>query len=155
MTTVRVDFAWQPVGPLVLEGRRPVFPQLPETPGLYRFTFEWRGRARGVYIGETDGLRRRAQHYRTPGPTQPTNVRINGEIVAALEARVTVSVSVITRAAISVDGRPPRDLDLSRKTSRQIVENAAMAEVIAEHEADPAHGPVLMNRPGVGEAEWS
>jgi len=97
MTLVAVDCAWQPVGPMQLEAGRLVFPRLVEGPGLYRLTFDWPDRARGVYIGEADDLRRRAQHYRTPGATQQTNIRMNQALVA----------------------------------------------------------PVLMNRPGVGEAEWS
>ena len=30
-----------------------------------------------LYIGETDSLNRRFQQYRTPGPTQTTNIRLN------------------------------------------------------------------------------
>ncbi len=155
MTRVVVDFEWERMGAITLEGVRPVFPRLPEAPGLYRFTFEWPDRARGVYIGETDGLRRRAQHYRSPGPTQRTNVRMKQEIVTALSAGVNVTLAIVTNASMTIDGGPVRTLDLARKTSRQVVENAAMAEAIAQREADPARGPVLMNRPGVGEAEWS
>jgi hypothetical protein len=155
MTRVVVDFEWEPVGVVTLEGGRPVFPRLPEAPGLYRFSFEWPDRARGVYIGETDGLRRRAQHYRTPGPTQRTNVRMNQEIVTALGAGVKVTLAIVTTASTSIDGAAFQTLDLARKTSRQVVENAAMAAAIAQREGDPARGPELMNRPGVGEAEWS
>ncbi len=155
MTRVAVDFDWKAVGQITIEAGRPLFPRLPESAGLYRFTFAWPGRARGVYIGETDRLRRRAQHYRTPGPTQRTNVRLNQHIVDALGAGVSVSLAVITSAHLSIGVGPPRGLDLSRKTGRQIVENAAIAALIAEREADPQSGPVLMNRPGVGEAEWA
>lgn len=49
MTRVVVDFEWEAVGAITLEGIRPVFPRLPEAPGLYRFAFEWADRARGVY----------------------------------------------------------------------------------------------------------
>jgi hypothetical protein len=56
---------------------------------------------------------------------------------------------------ISLDGAPPRPLDLSRKTSRLILENAAIAAVIADRETDPVDDPILINRPGVGEVEWS
>ncbi len=33
-----------------------------------------------VYVGESDNLRRRISHYRNPGPTQRTNIRINDRI---------------------------------------------------------------------------
>jgi hypothetical protein len=155
MTRVTVTFDWQPVGVLRLEGGRPGFPPFADAPGLYRFTFEWPDRARGVYMGETDRLRRRAQHYRTPGAGQQTNVRMNKELVAALTAQIGVTFAIVTTASISIDGSPPVALDLTRKTGRLIVENAAMAAVIAEREEDPMRGPLLINRPGVGEAEWS
>jgi len=154
MTRVVVDFNWQSAGEISLDGR-PVFPALPVAPGLYRFTFEAPGAAPRVYIGETDELRRRAQDYRTPGATQRTNVRMNKELVDAIHGGSRVWCAVITAASISLDGASPRLLDLTRKTSRLIVENAAMAAVIAERESDPVHGPVLVNRPGVGETEWA
>lgn len=153
MTSVAVDFEWRTAGDIRLDGR-PVFPVLPSAPGLYRFSFETPNQAPRVYIGETDQLRRRAQHYRTPGATQRTNMRMHKELVDAIRGGARVTCAAITAAAISLDRGPSRPLDLSRKTSRLIVENAAMAAVIAERLADPVRGPVLMNRPGVGEAEW-
>jgi hypothetical protein len=80
---------------------------------------------------------------------------MNKELVEAIRGGSTVVCAVITAATVSLDGAPSRPLDLSRKTSRQVVDNAATAVVIAEREADPVHCPVLMNRPGVGEAEWA
>lgn len=138
MTRVAVDFEWQPVGEINLHGTRPAFPLLPEGPGLYRFTFEWPDqRAPEVYIGETDRLRRRAQHYRTPGSTQRTNMRMNKKLVEALRTGSRVSCAVVTDALISLDGAKPRQLDLARKTSRLIVENAALEVVISQRAADP------------------
>jgi hypothetical protein len=154
MTRVAVEFAWRAAGNLRLEADKPVFPVLDDVPGVYRFTFESPERPRRIYIGETDRLRRRAQHYRTPGPTQTTNLRMNEEIVVELRRGVPLSFAVITAASLAIDDASPVPMDLSRKTNRQIVENAAMAEVIAEREADLQGGPLLMNRPGVGEAEW-
>ena len=154
MTEVAVTFEWQSAGEIRVDNR-PVFPALPVAPGLYRFTFLTSGAAPRVYIGETDDLRRRAQHYRTPGARQPTNVRMNREIVEAIRAGARVSCEVITQASIALDGGQRKPLELSRKTGRLIVENAAMAAVIGQREADPAGGPILVNRPGVGEAEWS
>ncbi len=77
MNRITVEFAWQPIGHIRLEGGRPAFPTLEERPGIYRFTFEWADRPPGVYIGETDRLRRRAQLYRTPGPTLAREVGSN------------------------------------------------------------------------------
>jgi hypothetical protein len=154
VTRVAVVFEWQAAGEVMLDAARPRFTDLPSVPGLYRLTFEGHDVSR-VYIGETDNLRRRAQRYRTPGAAQPTNVRMNKELVEALAAGGRVSCATVTEAGISLDVGEAKPLDLSRKTSRLIVENAAMAAVIAAREADPDGGPVLMNRPGVGEVEWA
>lgn len=154
MTRVAVEFEWRRVGDIWSDGR-PAFPALPVAPGLYRFTFESPGAAPRVYIGETDELRRRAQSYRTPGTSQRTNVRMNQELLEAIQSGARVWCAVVTEAFISLNGGASQPLDLSRKTGRLIVENAAMAAILAEREADPLGGPVLVNRPGVGEAEWS
>ena len=55
------------------------------------------------------------------------------------------------------DGSPDQSVQflIERHGRDSIVENAAMAAIIAEREEDPMRGPVLINRPGVGEAEWS
>jgi hypothetical protein len=153
MTEVVVAFEWRSAGEIRLDGR-PIFPLLPSGPGLYRFTFRAPGAPERVYIGETDDLRRRTQNHRTPGTSQRTNVPMNQEIVDAIRVGERVSCAVMTTATIALDGTPHRPLDLARKTGRLIVENAAMAAVIAEREADPVGGPSLANRPGVGEAEW-
>jgi hypothetical protein len=154
MTSVSVAFEWRPVDNVRLESGRPAFATLDDLPGVYRFDFEWPNRASGVYIGETDRLRRRAQHYRTPGAGQPTNLRMNQELVSALSAGVRVAFAIVTAATIELDGGAAVALDLARKTGRLIVENAAIAAVIAERDADPLAGPILMNRAGVGEDEW-
>jgi hypothetical protein len=62
--------------------------------------------------------------------------------------------SIVTAATFFLDAGPGSVLDLGRKTSRLIVENAAIAATLSERERDPRNGPVLMNRPGVGEADW-
>lgn len=153
MTRVTVQFAWRPAGVLGLRGGLPAFSPLPNDPGLSRLTFEWSDRPAGVYIGEAVELKRRGQHYRTPGKREKTSQRVNKELIAALSARVQVSIAVITKAELILDDASPVPLDLERKTSRLIVENAAMAAVIAARAADPS-APILLNRPGVGEAEW-
>jgi len=49
---------------MAIEAGKLSFPLAPEVPGIYRFDL-----GELVYVGETDRLRRRFQHYRTPGPT--------------------------------------------------------------------------------------
>lgn len=155
MTRVAVEFEWQPIGEVALVDGKLRFANLPRTPGVYRLAFHVPDVAARVYIGETDDLRRRAQNYRTPGPTQRTSLRMNQELVETLARGVRVSQDAITDATISLNDGPWGSLDLARKTFRLMLENAAMAAVLAERKADPVRGPVLVNRPGVGEAEWS
>lgn len=76
---VAVDFDWRPLGLLRLEAGRLRFPDVDDAPGVYRFDFGDR-----VYVGEADRLRRRFQHYRTPGPRQETNLRLNAVMVKLL-----------------------------------------------------------------------
>ena len=76
---VTVDFSWRDVGTIAAEGGRLRFPTVPDAPGIYRFDLGDR-----IYIGETDRLRRRFQHYRTPGLSQTTNVRLNAAILPLL-----------------------------------------------------------------------
>jgi hypothetical protein len=63
-------FEWEPLGRVGLDPQgKLVFPRAPSRPGLYRFEFDG-AKGRQEYIGETDTLNRRFQHYRTPGPSQ-------------------------------------------------------------------------------------
>ncbi|MEO1060558.1 MAG: hypothetical protein AAFZ07_04000 [Actinomycetota bacterium] len=89
-------------------------------PGAYRFKLTER-----VYIGETDRLRRRFQHYRTPGPSQSTNLRLNALIRERLAAGESVQVHTLTAAQVDT-GSGPRQLDLTTKAARLLVENAAL-----------------------------
>jgi hypothetical protein len=150
---VTVEFEWVPIGQVGLEAGRLVFPPLATAPGLYRFVFEPGTGQRRVYIGEASDLARRAQHYRTPGASQRTNVRVNAELRAAIDRGERVEVSVIVVARLELDGIPVPGFDMSRKTSRLIVENAAMAEVLSREPSDERYA-ALINRPGVGEDGW-
>ena len=71
----------------------------PEVPGIYRFDLGDR-----VYVGEADRLRRRFQHYRTPGPSQATNIRVNAAMLLILEAGRATPVSTGTEAQVDIDG---------------------------------------------------
>ncbi len=117
---VGVDFAWRDVGSIRVEVGRLLFPEVPESPGAYRFDL-----GQTVYIGKTDRLRRRFQHYRAPGPTQATNLRLNRLMLQLVGEGGPVTVSTVTSASVEVDGhRWP--LDLRNKAARLLVENAAL-----------------------------
>lgn len=117
---VAVEFSWREIGAITVEGGKLRFPIAPEAPGIDRFDLGDR-----VYIGEADRLRRRFQHYRTPGPSQATNLRLNTVILPLLDASGAVTVCTVTEAQVDIDGvRAP--LDLTRKGSRLLVESAAL-----------------------------
>lgn len=120
MASVRVDFEWQKVGAVRVADGKVVFPKTSEVPGLYRFSC-----ANEVYVGETDRLQRRMQHYRTPGPSQMTNIRMNAWFLERLAAGSAVELAIATAARLDVDGRV-RAADLSRKEERVVVEHAAI-----------------------------
>lgn len=158
MTCLTVSFDWQPAGRVTLDAADGLaFPVLPAAPGLYRFWIESSEPRPGVYVGEASILRRRMQHYRTPGPSQSTNIRLNAMLKDALRGGSTVSLSIITTASLRLDEGPFTPLELARRTGRLIVEQAAITAAAASNVAGPGQPPLLpriLDRPGVGETEY-
>lgn len=119
-------FEWNELGRVALDSQgKLVFPRVPTRPGLYRFEF---GEAKGrrEYIGETDTLDRRFQHYRTPGPSQRTNIRLNALMDEALSSHGTVGVSVILDGATIMMGRQKKPAGMQSKSNRVLLEHAAI-----------------------------
>lgn len=128
---VRVRLMWRRAGEVVLDRRGGlVFPVVPHVPGLYRLTLSGApGQERpGVYVGETDDLRRRLNFYRTPGSTQQTNVRLNSDMLDHLRAGGRVVVAVATGAEVEVPGGE-QALGFGRKSARVAAEHVALAAV--------------------------
>lgn len=90
------------------------------SPGIYRFRLAVDD-APSVYIGESDDLRRRFGHYRNPGPSQRTNVRMNDRMRARLAAGGAVQVAVVTEALLWV-AECVEPLDLRQRASRLLLE---------------------------------
>jgi hypothetical protein len=62
-----IKFEWNALARVGLDPQgKLAFPRAPSRPGLYRFEFDG-AKGRQEYIGQTDTLGRRFQHYRTPG----------------------------------------------------------------------------------------
>ncbi len=95
-----------------------------------------------VYVGESERLPGRFQHYRTPGgpgERRTTKFRLNQLIREALTAGGRVTVEVATQAeAVASDGTPVA-LDLNQKAARRRVERAVEA-------AERASGSTLLSR---------
>ncbi len=125
-------YQWTEIGEVTLdENSRLVFPGIPAEPGIYRFQFVKDGK-RSVYIGETDNLPRRFQHYRTPGPTQSTNIRLNKLFVDALQKGLSIDVAVIVKTAWIETVQGNEQADLSAKPERMLFEHAAIIQSRAE-----------------------
>jgi len=125
-----VEFKWKNTVTIELgpDGKLK-FPNFPLDPGLYRLWLGGAGQS-SVYIGETDNLRRRASHYRNPGPSQRTNFRLNDRLRAHLAAGGKVEMAILTAADVEIEGRK-LDLDLAQKAARRLIENAALVEAAA------------------------
>lgn len=118
---------WREIGEVGLgpDGKL-VMPDPGASPGVYRFRFAG-GEAASVYIGESDDLRRRFGHYRNPGPSQRTNVRMNGRMRARLAGGGTVHVAVVADATLRV-AECAEPLDLQRPASRLLLEEHLLGE---------------------------
>lgn len=133
-----VEWAFRGIGDVILDGAGGLqFPDVSAQPGIYRFTLT-ADEESVVYIGGAELLKRRFQHYRTPGPTQSTNERINERIRAVLAAGGAVAVEIAVSASeVTPTGERVR-LDLSRKPERALIEAAAL--LVARR-----YGTVILN----------
>lgn len=123
---VSVEFRWKPLGFVQLDANgRLVFPKAPVAPGLYRFDLE-ESDVKITYVGESDQLARRLQHYRTPGSSQLTNIRLNENFRRALSRGRSISVSVVTGESDVHLRTASHQIDISRKQDRVLLEHAAL-----------------------------
>jgi hypothetical protein len=123
---VTVGWDWRPCGLVALAEGKLVFPRVPSVAGVYRLIFQDDcGRQQGVYVGEADLLPRRFQHYRTPGPSQQTNLRLNPVMVSTLAAGGSITVEIAVAAHLTGAGGSAVPLDLTWKAARVLVERAA------------------------------
>ncbi|WP_134512917.1 hypothetical protein [Cryobacterium suzukii] len=133
------SFTWLYAGGIILDGDGwPVFPPLPQEPGLYRFTFlPLASSGRGtVYIGESVSLARRSRDYRnakSDRSSQRTSRRIHKELVRHLSVGGEVHFSIATDVILGIDGDP---VDLRWKSARRLAENAAVLLAQLDGEED-------------------
>lgn len=126
---VCIDFNFEVVGDVSIGAYAKLrFPPLPTAPRVYRFRFLGLPDSTSTYIGETDNLRRRCYHYRNPGPTQQTNIRMQMRIRSHLDSGGMVEFATATRAMLSV-GEEIVPLDLSQKSHRLLLENAGLVSI--------------------------
>lgn len=118
--TVSVAFDWRDAGAISLSSEQLTFPALPSAPGLYRFILRSATANASIYIGESVNLARRMQNYRTPGPRQATNLRMNERLRSTLGSGGTAQLEVAL--SVRVDGQ---EADLRSQAVRRLAENAA------------------------------
>lgn len=136
---VSVEFQWQGLGRILHDKNGALaFPVAPRQPGLYRFRLCGNGDDRH-YIGETDGLRRRFQQFRTPGRTQQTNIRINAQFHDHMTAGGSIEVDIVDDNVEVTAGGTPLEVDLGDKAMRLLLEQAATIQ-------DTGAGVELLNR---------
>jgi hypothetical protein len=129
---VSVSFEWAEVGRIGLDGQGKLgFPSLPREPGVYKLAITEADGSTATYIGEADELRRRFTHYRNPGPTQPTNKRINALLRQLLANGGWASMAIATSASLEING-VSGPLDLTKKAGRLLAENAALVKAALE-----------------------
>ena len=118
---------WRKIGEVRLgpDGKL-LMPDPGHVSGVYRFRLSV-GESPSVYIGESDDVSRRFGHYRNPGPSQRTNVRMKARMRACLGEGGLVEVAVVTEAVVRV-AECHEPLDLGRRASRLLVEEYLLDE---------------------------
>lgn len=115
---------WTPFGQVQSEPTGKIrFPAAKQVGGLYRFRVFYSSGERAVYVGETDNLERRFAHYRNPGPTQVTNIRINALFAEVLTSGGTIDLDIVVDQAWINTGGADCAADLTRKDTRRLFEN--------------------------------
>ena len=124
-STLQIE--WASVGAASLDsGGKVKFPKLPAKAGLYQFHIEGPNGDRGRYVGEADNLQRRFAHYRNPGPTQPTNSRLNAFVKEVLLKGGNVGISIVVDRA-SITRRGQKEVaDFEDKNMRRLFENLVL-----------------------------
>lgn len=115
---------WELVGRAILDNSGKIkFPKLPPKAGLYQFRIERPIGGVGRYVGETDILQRRFAHYRNPGPTQPTNLRLNALFKELLLQGGSIEIAIVTDRAWIIRENGEELADLTDKRVRRLFEN--------------------------------
>jgi hypothetical protein len=126
-TACTLRFGWGEIGNVLLDGSGKLrFPDLPTKPGLYEFRVRGPKGDAGRYVGETDNLQRRFAHYRNPGPTQPTNLRLNALVKEVLGQGGNVEPAIVIDNAWIIRNGQEELADLTNKNVRRLFENAAL-----------------------------
>ncbi len=119
---------WTQVGEVTIDSSgKLAFPKVTNAPGLYKFCVADAGSVKKIYIGESDNLSRRFTHYRNPGPTQQTNIRMNNLLSNCLKGGAEVTVLAVVNDCWIGTGPYEKQVDLASKLTRRMFEHFAAA----------------------------
>lgn len=115
---------WEIVGKLSLGSDDKIkFPKAPSKGGLYQFHVKRKNGVLSRYVGETENLNRRFAHYRNPGPTQLTNLRINALFRELLSHEEAITLAIVTERAWILRNDKEEAADFTEKSMRRLFEN--------------------------------
>ncbi len=125
----RLAITWTELGQVRLDSDgRLEFPDAQNAPAVYRLRFTRPDGAEDHYIGESENLRRRFAHYRNPGPSQATNLRLNSDAIATLRAGGAIEVAAVLTDARLETGNWRHELTLQSVEIRRLLERAVLFE---------------------------
>ena len=121
-----VEVQWRRIGRITRDDKGDLaFPQTTRETGVYRFYLCGKERTK-CYVGETVELRRRFRHFRKPGRSQNTNIRIHKALQEHLTTGGTVEVDIATGSVVMTVGDDTIQVDLADNAQRQFVEHVAL-----------------------------
>ena len=125
---------WEVIGSITLDQNGKLyFPKAPSSAGLYQFCIERSDGNLGRYVGESDNLSRRFGHYRNPGPTQPTNLRVNALFKDLLTGGHSIKVAIATGGAWILRNNREELANLNERNMRRLFENFVLVMGKGEH----------------------
>jgi hypothetical protein len=125
--SAKLRLVWLPVGSTVIDDAGKLkFPRVSTSPGLYRFRISKLNGGAAIYVGETDNLQRRFAHYRNPGPTQATNLRLNAFFLAVISSGGSIEVDIVIDKAWLTWSDVEVKADFRRKSARRLFENLVL-----------------------------
>ena len=129
---LNIEYQWQNLGEIYLDHKdRLKFPDVSDIPAVYKLNIETENGPH-YYVGETDNLRRRVQGYRTPGPTQPTNKRLQAIMMDALAEHKNVSIDLLHMSQKQAGQSAEFAFGLGNKFVRRLFENTAILKCLQD-----------------------
>lgn len=97
-------------------------------PAIYRWAvFTGKEIPTAVYIGETENLARRLNHYVNPGPKQSTNIRLNRYLVAEVGKGSKIELHTLNFLPFQVNGIPISAAQMEKVYVRRMIENLLLS----------------------------